>query len=319
MSHKTVTLKDFDELLKNRSVCGEKSLENYQIAKKIGKGTFGKVKLGIHKPTWQKVAIKVLKKEKITEKIELVRVEREIDILKLVYHTNIIQLYQIVDTKDKIYLIMEYINGGEFFNYIANNKKLDEITACKFFHQIVEALIYCHINNIIHRDLKPENILLELNSNGDLPTIKIIDFGLSIVEKPEILLKTSCGSPCYAAPEMMSGKPYLGTIADYWSLGCILYAMTCGYLPFEDSNNKKLYNKILEGTYEYPEFLSENIKKLIGGLLKINPNERYTIREIGKDQWYKQLNLPLLSFEDLKNGNTRNIDNEVLQVKIYFT
>ena len=179
------------------------------IGTTIGEGTFGKVKLGHHILTGEKVAVKILEKEKIKDSGDLERVSREIRILKMVKHPNIIQLYEIIETPKQLYLIMEYADGGELFEYIVSHGKIKETQACRIFHQLLTGLEYLHKMGICHRDLKPENLLIDQGSN-----IKIVDFGLSNTFKPGETLKTACGSPCYAAPEMIAGKRYTGSKAD---------------------------------------------------------------------------------------------------------
>ena len=252
------------------------------MGKEIGQGTFGKVKIGVHNLTSEKVAIKVLEKAKIADVADVERVAREIYILKLIRHENLIQLYDIIDTPKKIYLIMEYAPGGELFDYIVASKKLKERDACKFFQQILAGIEYLHKVNIVHRDLKPENLLLDHEKN-----IKLVDFGLSNIYKIGEQLKTACGSPCYAAPEMIAGKRYVPIGVDIWSSGVILYAMVCGYLPFEDPNTSKLYKKILAGEYEFPKSISNEAKDLIRSILTTDPEKRITIPQIKNHIWYK--------------------------------
>ena len=186
-----------------------KIIGNYRIGKEIGEGTFGKVKLATHSITQENVAVKILEKSKISEASDIDRITREIYILKIIRHPNIIQLYEIIENSKKIYLVMEYASGGELFDYISNNGKLTEQEACKFYQQLVSGIEYLHNLNIVHRDLKPENLLLDYNKN-----IKIVDFGLSNIYKANELLKTSCGSPCYAAPEMIANKKYIPLCVD---------------------------------------------------------------------------------------------------------
>ena len=178
---------------------------------------------------------------------------------------------------------MEYAPGGELFDYIVSNKKLKERDACKFFQQIISGIEYLHKVNIVHRDLKPENLLLDHEKN-----IKLVDFGLSNIYKTGEQLKTACGSPCYAAPEMIAGKRYVPLGVDIWSSGVILYAMICGYLPFEDPNTSKLYKKILAGEYECPKFISNEARDLIRGILTTDPEKRITLAQIKSHPWYKQ-------------------------------
>lgn len=167
---------------------------------------------------------------------------------------------------------MEHANSGELFEYIVKAGRVDDVKAAHFFSSILEGVEYLHLNGVCHRDLKPENLLLEKNFNG----VKIIDFGLSnLYSKPTDSLHTACGSPCYAAPEMIAGKPYNGLEVDIWSSGIILYAMLCGYLPFEDPDTDKLYKKIVKCQYTFPGYISSEGKELISKILNTNPKERY--------------------------------------------
>ena len=257
----------------------------YYLDKKLGQGTFGLVRLGIHIQTKEKVAIKILEKVKILEQSDKTRVEREINILKSMRHKHIIQLYSVIQSLSSIYLIMEYAEGKELFDYIVNKHRLDEYEACKFYQQIVSGIEYMHILNIAHRDLKPENLLLDEHMN-----IKIADFGLSNSYSPtKPLLSTACGSPCYAAPEMISKDYYKGITADIWSSGIVLYAMLCGFLPFEDDNIKILYDKILSGKFELPKHLSEDAVHLLLNVLCVNEKQRYTISQIKASSFYNKV------------------------------
>jgi len=212
------------------------------------------------------------------------RVTREIHILKIVRHPNVIQLYEIIETSRQLFLIMEYASGGELFDYIVKRKKLQEEEACRFMQMIISGVEYIHKVRICHRDLKPENLLLDDQNN-----IKIVDFGLSNMYNDGETLKTACGSPCYAAPEMIAGKRYHGLNSDIWSTGIILYAMTCGYLPFEDPNTSKLYKKILSCDYLIPPFISKSNKDLIRKILNTEPTKRYTVKDIRAHEWYSQV------------------------------
>ena len=274
-------------------------IDDYTLKETLGKGTFGKVKLGIHNASGEKVAIKILEKEKIVDFADVQRVNREISILKIVHHPNIVQLYEIIETKQEIYMITEYAEGGELFDYIVKHKRLKEPEAKVFFKQILAGVDYIHKLNIVHRDLKPENLLLDKKNS-----IKIVDFGLSNKHAPGQLLQTACGSPCYAAPEMIAGKKYHGSTVDVWSCGVILYAMVCGYLPFEDPNTIYLYKKILHGEYSVPSHLSSEVKDLIKNILKTDPRTRYTIRDIMKHPWMRVNDYAILEI-NLKTINQR--------------
>lgn len=275
------------------------------ISKTIGQGTFGKVKVATHVLTGEKVAVKILEKERIEDVNDVERVAREIHILKMIRHPNIIQLYEIIETPKQLYLIMEYASGGELFDYIVTNSRIKELEACILFQQIIAGVEYITKLNIVHRDLKPENLLLDHKKQ-----IKIVDFGLSNTYKPGTLLKTACGSPCYAAPEMIAGKKYVGSQVDIWSCGVILYALICGYLPFEDSNTSMLYKKIINGEYKFPKFMSEEGKDLISKILRTNPDERYTIDQVKNHKWFKTV------AQDLSSGIIIGEDSIHLEPKV---
>ena len=252
-------------------------LNNYKYIKTIGEGTFGKVKLAIHTLTGEKVAIKILQKKLIKDKNEYNRIEKEIKYLKLFNHPNIIQIYEVIESSSSFYIIMEYAQGGELFNYIVEKEKLTEKETSFYFYQIIQGVKEIHNKKICHRDIKPENLLFTKNK-----ILKIIDFGLS--SEYEEFLTTPCGSPCYASPEMIKGKKYNGLSIDLWACGVILFAMLCGYLPFDDKNNKELFKKIVECRIDYPQedevILSENSLDLINKILNPNPQERIGVEDI---------------------------------------
>ena len=246
----------------------------------IGKGTFGKVKLGINKETGEKAAIKILEKSKILTKDDEERVDREIQILNNLSHLNVVKIFAINETKERYYIFMEYCTKGELFNYIVDKQHLSEDEASYFYYQLINGLEYIHSQNIVHRDLKPENLLL---GKGNI--LKIIDFGLSnfYIGKP---LSTPCGSPCYASPEMVSGNKYNGFRIDVWSTGIILYAMIYGYLPFEDPDNEILFQKILECKPDMPSGVSVSAVDLMKRIMVTNPDKRITIEQIKEHPFY---------------------------------
>ena len=299
----------------NKNLKKERSYQvgNYLIKNTLGSGTFGKVKLGIYLPTKQKVAVKILEKSKMTEKDDLIRLEREFEMLAQFNHPNLIMVTEIFESDNNYYTIMDYCEGGELFNYIVKNKYLSEREASFFYYQIISGLEYIHSLGIVHRDLKPENLLLTKDH-----ILKIIDFGLSnyFKEGQNELLYTPCGSPFYASPEMVTGNNYDGVMIDIWSTGIILFAMLCGYLPFEDKNNEKLFQKIAECKIEYPSYLSETSKDLLKKIIVPNPKKRITINEIKKHPFYlkgKKLFEHEFTIQYLSDDNNKeqkeNVDN----------
>ena len=272
----------------------EKKVGNYILGKKLGQGTFGIVVLAKHEITGENVAIKILDKEKIVRESDKTRLEREIRIMKNMYHNNIVHLYQVIENPKELFIVMEYISGKELFDYIIHKKHLDELESCKFYQQILSGIEYLGKTKVAHRDLKPENLLLDSKKN-----IKIVDFGLSNTYFQDELLSTACGSPCYAAPEMLSGEKYNGINIDIWSSGIVLYAMLCGYLPFEDNDNPKLYKKIIKGDFETPEFISKYAVDLLHRILNVDPEKRYTIEQIKEHPWFNQIDPKLNMSEGL--------------------
>ena len=259
----------------------EVMIGDYIVKHTIGKGTFSRVKLGINKYTGEKVAIKILDKLKIVEKEDLERIIREMRMLSELDNEHVIKVYQIYEDDNHYLIIMEYCEGGELFNYIVEKQKLSENETAFFFYQIIKGVEYIHSKGIAHRDLKPENLLLDKDKK-----IKIIDFGLSNYFDGIQKLETPCGSPCYASPEMVGGNKYNGFFIDVWATGIILFAMLCGYLPFEDDNNDILFKQILSGKINYPSYLSEMSKDLLNKIIETEPEKRIKIEEIKKHPFY---------------------------------
>ena len=268
--------------LKRNSAPRLKNLGQFILGDKIGEGTFGIVRLATHILTGEKVAIKILDKRKITEDIDKEHVEREIKILKMLRHINIVHLFYVIQNSTSISLIMEYSSGKDLFDYLAAKKRLSEMEACGLFQQLISGLDYLHKLKVAHRDLKPENLLLDHEHKN----IKLVDFGLSNIYHSNELLSTSCGSPSYAAPEMLNSKEYDGSKVDIWSSGIILFAMICGYLPFEDKDKDNLYKKIQAGVFSIPSFVSEQARDLIQRILVTDPTKRMTIHHIKNHPWF---------------------------------
>ncbi|KAM7510088.1 hypothetical protein LguiB_008963 [Lonicera macranthoides] len=284
-------------------------LSNYKLGKTLGIGSFGKVKIAEHALTGHKVAIKILNRRKIKNMDMEEKVRREIKILRLFMHPHIIRLYEVIETPTDIYVVMEYVKSGELFDYIVEKGRLQEDEARNFFQQIISGVEYCHRNMVVHRDLKPENLLLDSKCN-----VKIADFGLSNIMRDGHFLKTSCGSPNYAAPEVISGKLYAGPEVDVWSCGVILYALLCGTLPFDDENIPNLFKKIKGGIYTLPSHLSPGARDLIPRMLVVDPMKRMTIPEIRVHPWF-QSHLPryLAVPPPDTMQQAKKIDEEILQ------
>jgi len=268
-----------------------KTFGRYIILHTIGKGEFGKVKLAYDPQKDIEVAIKFIKRSNITSPQKQAKLEREINILQNLDHPNIVRLYDVIETEKYIGIVMAYANGGELFEYISENQYLSEEESAKFFIQLLDGVQYLHSRHIVHRDLKLENLLLD--QKGD---IIITDFGFANNSRknPSGLLSTSCGSPCYAAPELVINDNYIGEAADIWSCGIILYAMLCGYLPFDDDPNNPdgenldlLYKYILESQLTFPDYVSEDAQELVCGMLIPDPEKRWPMEKVISHRWLR--------------------------------
>ncbi|XP_048525311.1 serine/threonine-protein kinase MARK2 isoform X12 [Dendroctonus ponderosae] len=268
---------------RNRPRLGEEvTIGKYKLLKTIGKGNFAKVKLAKHVPTGKEVAIKIIDKTQLTPG-SLQKLFREVRIMKMLDHPNIVKLFQVIETEKTLYLVMEYASGGEVFDYLVLHGRMKEKEARAKFRQIVSAVQYCHQKRIIHRDLKAENLLLDSEMN-----IKIADFGFSNEFTPGNKLDTFCGSPPYAAPELFQGKKYDGPEVDVWSLGVILYTLVSGSLPFDGSTLRELRERVLRGKYRIPFYMSTDCENLLKKFLVLNPAKRASLETIMKDKWMNQ-------------------------------
>ncbi|KAM6912755.1 MAP/microtubule affinity-regulating kinase 3a isoform 9-T9 [Xenentodon cancila] len=259
---------------------------NYRLLKTIGKGNFAKVKLARHILTGREVAIKIIDKTQLNPN-SLQKLFREVRIMKILNHPNIVKLFEVIETERTLYLVMEYASGGEVFDYLVAHGRMKEKEARAKFRQIVSAVQYCHQKHIVHRDLKAENLLLDADMN-----IKIADFGFSNEFTLGNKLDTFCGSPPYAAPELFQGKKYDGPEVDVWSLGVILYTLVSGSLPFDGQNLKELRERVLRGKYRIPFYMSTDCENLLKRFLVLNPAKRGTLEvredaenQIMKDRW----------------------------------
>uniref|UniRef100_A0A3B3QWQ7 MAP/microtubule affinity-regulating kinase 3 n=1 Tax=Paramormyrops kingsleyae TaxID=1676925 RepID=A0A3B3QWQ7_9TELE len=252
---------------------------NYRLLKTIGKGNFAKVKLARHVLTGKEVAVKIIDKTQLNSS-SLQKLFREVRIMKMLNHPNIVKLFEVIETEKTLYLVMEYASGGEVFDYLVAHGRMKEKEARAKFRQIVSAVQYCHQKCIVHRDLKAENLLLDSDMN-----IKIADFGFSNEFTLGNKLDTFCGSPPYAAPELFQGKKYDGPEVDVWSLGVILYTLVSGSLPFDGQNLKELRERVLRGKYRIPFYMSTDCENLLKKFLILNPTKRGSLEQIMKDRW----------------------------------
>eukprot|EP00066_Takifugu_rubripes_P020872 XP_011610138.1 PREDICTED: MAP/microtubule affinity-regulating kinase 3-like isoform X1 [Takifugu rubripes] len=252
---------------------------NYRLLKTIGKGNFAKVKLARHVLTGREVAVKIIDKTQLNP-TSLQKLFREVRIMKILNHPNIVKLFEVIETEKTLYLVMEYASGGEVFDYLVAHGRMKEKEARAKFRQILSAVQYCHQKHIVHRDLKAENLLLDADMN-----IKIADFGFSNEFSVGGKLDTFCGSPPYAAPELFQGKKYDGPEVDVWSLGVILYTLVSGSLPFDGQNLKELRERVLRGKYRIPFYMSTDCENLLKRFLVLNPGKRGTLEQIMKDRW----------------------------------
>lgn len=259
--------------------------QNYEVGRLLGQGTFAKVYYARSITTNQSVAIKVIDKEKILRVGLVDQIKREISVMRIVRHPNIVQLYEVMATKTKIYFVMEYAKGGELFNKVAKGK-LKEDAARKYFQQLINAVDFCHSRGVYHRDIKPENLLLDENEN-----LKITDFGLSALaesKRQDGLLHTTCGTPAYVAPEVINRKGYDGDKADIWSCGVVLFVLLAGYLPFHDSNLMEMYRKIGKAEFKCPNWFPPEARKLLSKMLDPNPSTRISMARIKENSWFRK-------------------------------
>ncbi|KAL3316286.1 Serine/threonine-protein kinase sik2 [Cichlidogyrus casuarinus] len=262
----------------------------YAIEETIGRGNFSFVKLATHTITNMKVAIKIIDKSKLSRE-NIQKMYREVDIMKKVYHQNIVTLYQIMDTTKLLYIVMEYVPNGELFEYIRSNGKFNESVAKKKFMGLLSAVEACHDSGIVHRDLKAENLLLDQEMNIKLAVNLLtlfLDFGFgTFCGSPDDLLLTWCGSPPYAAPEIFCGEPYIGTKADVWSLGVVLYVMVCGALPFGGETLPELKEQVVNANFRIPFWLSLVCEDLLRQMMAKKPRKRPSIKQIREHRWFK--------------------------------
>ncbi|KAJ0698280.1 putative protein kinase CAMK-CAMKL-CHK1 family [Helianthus annuus] len=257
----------------------------YELGRQLGHGTFARVYHARNVHTGTHVAMKVVTKEKVIKAGMMEQLKREISVMKMVQHPNIVELHEVMASKTKVYFALELVKGGELFSKIEKGKLREEV-ARSYFQQLISAVDFCHSRGVFHRDLKPENLLLDEEG-----CLKITDFGLSAFSdhvKHDGLLHTTCGTPAYVAPEVIGKKGYDGAKADIWSCGVILYVLLAGFLPFQDDNVVAMYRKIYRGDFRCPPWFSSDARKLITKLLDPNPDCRITIDKIIESPWFKK-------------------------------
>ncbi|KAM0953756.1 putative protein kinase CAMK-CAMKL-CHK1 family [Dioscorea sansibarensis] len=302
---------------------GSVLMQRYELGKLLGQGTFAKVFHGRNLKTSQSVAIKVIDKEKVLKVGLMDQIKREISVMRLVRHPYVVQLYEVMASKTKIYFVMEYVKGGELFNKVLKGKLREEL-ARKYFQQLISAVDFCHSRGVYHRDLKPENLLLDDNEN-----LKVSDFGLSALaesKRQDGLLHTTCGTPAYVAPEVINRRGYDGATADIWSCGVILFVLLAGYLPFQDPNLMEMYRKIGKAEFKCPNWFPGDVRRLLSRILDPNPNTRITIARIMQNPWFKKgldlqgLIFPVYSSRLITEGRKLKLkvkkkDNGVLKIE----
>ncbi|KAL8206308.1 hypothetical protein R6Q57_009859 [Mikania cordata] len=272
-------------------------LGKYEIGRQLGHGTFAKVYHARNLQTGKSVAMKMIAKEKVIKVGMTDHIQREISVMKMVRHPNIVELHEVMASRSNIYFAMELVRGGELFSKIEKGR-LREGVARSYFQQLISAVDFCHSRGVYHRDLKPENLLLDEDGN-----LKVTDFGLSAFSdhlRQDGLLHTTCGTPAYVAPEVIGKKGYDGSKADIWSCGVILYVLLAGFLPFQDDNIIAMYKKIYRGDFKCPPWFSSDARRLITKLLDPNPKSRITISKIMESTWFKKSapKKPKFIFED---------------------
>ncbi|KAF0907523.1 hypothetical protein E2562_018342 [Oryza meyeriana var. granulata] len=287
---------------------GNTLMKKYEMGKLLGQGTFAKVYHARNTEASESVAIKVIDKEKVLKGGLMDQIKREISVMKLVRHPNIVQLYEVMATKTKIYFVLEHVKGGELFNKVQRGR-LKEDAARKYFQQLICAVDFCHSRGVYHRDLKPENLLLDENSN-----LKVSDFGLSALadcKRQDGLLHTTCGTPAYVAPEVINRKGYDGAKADIWSCGVILFVLLAGYLPFHDKNLMDMYKKIGKAEFKCPSWFTTDVRRLLLRILDPNPSTRISMEKIMENPWFRKgLDAKLLRY-NLQSKDAIPIDMNI--------
>ncbi|XP_052198464.1 CBL-interacting serine/threonine-protein kinase 24-like [Diospyros lotus] len=280
-----------------------KKVGKYEVGRTIGEGTFAKVKFARNSETGESVAVKVMAKSSILKHRMVDQIKREISIMKIVRHPNIVRLHEVLASRTKIFIVLEFVTGGELFDKIVHQGKLSENESRHYFQQLIDAVAHCHSKGVYHRDLKPENLLLNFHGN-----LKVSDFGLSALQQQGVeLLHTTCGTPNYLAPEVLGCRGYDGATADIWSCGVIIYVLMAGYLPFNETDLPTLYKKINAAEFTCPFWFSPGAKSLIEKILDPNPETRITIQGIKNHPWFQR------NYVAVKHGEENEVNLDDVQ------
>ncbi|XP_052816892.1 SNF-related serine/threonine-protein kinase-like isoform X2 [Mya arenaria] len=288
----------------------------YDLEETIGEGHFAVVKLARHVFTGEKVAVKVIDKNKLDE-VSKAHLFQEVRCMKLVQHPNVVRLYEVIDTQTKLYLILELGDGGDMYDYIMKHEKgIEENKARHYFSQIVEAISYCHRLHVVHRDLKPENVVFFKK----LEVVKLTDFGFSNMFNPGNKLETSCGSLAYSAPEILLGDSYDAQAVDIWSLGVILFMLVCGEAPFQEASDSETLTMIMDCKYKFPPHVSQPCRNLISLMLRREPGQRGNLQQIEKHEWLRKggddvphFHMPLISREQVSEEDHVSVIEKMVE------
>ncbi|KAG7615971.1 putative CBL-interacting serine/threonine-protein kinase 4 CAMK-CAMKL-CHK1 family [Arabidopsis thaliana] len=268
-------------------ITGTVLLGKYELGRRLGSGSFAKVHVARSISTGELVAIKIIDKQKTIDSGMEPRIIREIEAMRRLHnHPNVLKIHEVMATKSKIYLVVEYAAGGELFTKLIRFGRLNESAARRYFQQLASALSFCHRDGIAHRDVKPQNLLLDKQGN-----LKVSDFGLSALPEHRSnngLLHTACGTPAYTAPEVIAQRGYDGAKADAWSCGVFLFVLLAGYVPFDDANIVAMYRKIHKRDYRFPSWISKPARSIIYKLLDPNPETRMSIEAVMGTVWFQK-------------------------------
>lgn len=278
-----------------------KLIGEYRIIKTLGEGTYSKVKQAVNIKTGKEYAIKIIDQQFIKENHMEKQFKREIEVMSSLDHPGLIKLHEYMHSNKKLFFVLDLAEGGELFNKLAQDGPLPEDLARSYFQQLIDALDYMHKRKAIHRDLKPENLLLDKEGH-----LKIADFGLSVLNQNDSVLKTRCGTPNYVAPEVFTSDGYFGPPVDIWGAGVILYVMLRAALPFDAPTLPELANQIINVQIIYPSTFPPGAVDLLKHIIVEDPNKRYTIEQIRKHPWFN------VDYHKIKGGDSKKKNNKVI-------